>query len=133
MLFPKAMDANEYARKVQPADKSLGLLLQQAEWLGKGPRPGVTTAVTETPQPAARKEAPPVERAAPLLPTPAVAPTPEQPEPVPLLAAVPAPATTPTPELPPIPAAPATAMPEPELETAEGVAGELLLTFGERQ
>ena len=39
VLFPKGMDANEYARKVQPAAKSLGVLLNKAEWLGKGERP----------------------------------------------------------------------------------------------
>ena len=38
--FPKGMDANEYARKVTPAAKSLGVLLNRAEWLGKGKRPG---------------------------------------------------------------------------------------------
>jgi len=32
------MDANEYARKVTPAAKSLGVLLNKAEWLGKGQR-----------------------------------------------------------------------------------------------
>ena len=37
--FPKGMDANEYARKVTPAAKSLGVLLNKAEWLGKGQRP----------------------------------------------------------------------------------------------
>ena len=37
--FPKGMDANEYALKVQPAAKSLGVLLNKAEWLGKGKRP----------------------------------------------------------------------------------------------
>src|SRR5205814_5435814 len=37
--FPKGMDANEYARKVTPAAKSLGVLLNRAEWLGKGQRP----------------------------------------------------------------------------------------------
>jgi DNA primase len=36
VLFPKGMDANEYACKVQPAAKSLGVLLNKAEWLGKG-------------------------------------------------------------------------------------------------
>ena len=30
------MDANEYALKVTPAAKSLGVLLNKAEWLGKG-------------------------------------------------------------------------------------------------
>jgi DNA primase catalytic core len=36
VLFPKGMDANEYARTTQPAAKSLGLLLNSAQWLGKG-------------------------------------------------------------------------------------------------
>jgi DNA primase len=37
--FPKGMDANEYACKVQPAAKSLGLLIRKAVWLGKGDAP----------------------------------------------------------------------------------------------
>jgi DNA primase catalytic core len=37
--FPKGMDANEYSLKVQPAARSLGVLLNKAEWLGKGKRP----------------------------------------------------------------------------------------------
>ena len=37
--FPKGMDANEYALKVQPAAKSLAVLLNKAAWLGKGQRP----------------------------------------------------------------------------------------------
>ena len=37
--FPKGMDANEYALKVTPAAKSLAVLLNRAEWLGKGQRP----------------------------------------------------------------------------------------------
>jgi len=36
LLFPKGMDANEYALKVTPATKSLGLLIRKAAWLGKG-------------------------------------------------------------------------------------------------
>lgn len=39
VLFPKGMDANEYALKVTPAAKSLGLALRKAEWLGKGRHP----------------------------------------------------------------------------------------------
>jgi len=38
VLFPKDMDANAYALKVQPAAKSLGVMLNKAEWLGKGQR-----------------------------------------------------------------------------------------------
>lgn len=37
--FPKGMDANEYAQKMQPADKALGLLIRKAQWLGGGAAP----------------------------------------------------------------------------------------------
>jgi len=43
--FPKNMDANDYALKVTPATKSLGMLLGKAAWLGRGQRP--TVAVSE--------------------------------------------------------------------------------------
>jgi DNA primase len=36
VLFPHGQDANEYARKTQPAGKALGVLLNAAAWLGKG-------------------------------------------------------------------------------------------------
>jgi DNA primase len=45
--FPKGMDANEYALKVTPAAKSLGVLLNRASWLGKGQRPEQRVAVPE--------------------------------------------------------------------------------------
>ena len=38
-LFPKGMDANAYALSVLPAAKSLGLVIRQAEWIGKGTPP----------------------------------------------------------------------------------------------
>ncbi len=60
--FPKGMDANEYALKVTPASKSLGLLIRKAEWLGQGKAPSRTTLepiLTET-EPA-EPEAPAVE------------------------------------------------------------------------
>jgi hypothetical protein len=41
--FPKGMDANEYAVKVTPATKSLGVLIRTAQWLGKGKAKPVTT------------------------------------------------------------------------------------------
>ena len=37
--FPKNMDANEYACHVQPASKSLGVVIRSAVWLGKGKPP----------------------------------------------------------------------------------------------
>jgi DNA primase len=36
VVFPRGMDANEYALKVGPAAKSLGLVLRQAEWMRGG-------------------------------------------------------------------------------------------------
>ncbi|MEO6602104.1 MAG: CHC2 zinc finger domain-containing protein [Polyangiaceae bacterium] len=39
VLFPRGMDANSYALKVTPAEKSLGLVLRQAVWMGKGAAP----------------------------------------------------------------------------------------------
>jgi len=47
--FPKGMDANEYAVKVGPASKRLGLVIRKAVWLGKGkasslPTTGMTLA-----------------------------------------------------------------------------------------
>jgi DNA primase len=46
--FPKGMDANEYALKVGPAHKSLGVAIRAAQWLGQGapkPRPIVGSAL----------------------------------------------------------------------------------------
>ena len=42
LRFPKGMDANEYALKVGPAAKSLGVVIRAAQWMGQGapkPRP----------------------------------------------------------------------------------------------
>src|SRR5581483_3165568 len=43
ILFPKGMDANEYALKVAPASKSLGGAIRSAQWLGKGKPQPITT------------------------------------------------------------------------------------------
>ena len=65
--FPKSMDANEYALKVTPAAKSLGILLNKAAWLGKGKQPTVMVsepviekppAIEEKTEPAAKEESP---------------------------------------------------------------------------
>ncbi len=53
--FPKGMDANEYALKVQPAAKSLGLLIRKALWLGQGKPP-------EPPEAGEQPNAPPRPR-----------------------------------------------------------------------
>lgn len=51
--FPGGMDANEYARKVTPPDKSLRVLIQSAEWLGKGSMPEVSPVVESASKPVA--------------------------------------------------------------------------------
>lgn len=43
--FPKGMDANEYALKVTPAAKSLGILVRKAAWMGKGAAPQATAGL----------------------------------------------------------------------------------------
>ena len=48
--FPHRMDANEYALKVQPAAKTLGMLLNTAHWLGKG-KPSERETVEIRPEP----------------------------------------------------------------------------------
>lgn len=48
VLFPKGMDANDYALKMSPADKALGLALRRAEWMGNGQAPALTTARAES-------------------------------------------------------------------------------------
>ncbi|PZO47649.1 MAG: DNA primase [Alphaproteobacteria bacterium] len=59
--FPKGMDANEYARQVQPASKALAALLRSAEWMKGGeananraPEPEPVISMIE----AAREETP---------------------------------------------------------------------------
>ncbi len=44
--FPKGMDANSYALKLTPAHQSLGLVLRQALWIGRGKHADV--AVSDT-------------------------------------------------------------------------------------
>jgi DNA primase len=43
LLFPKGMDANEYACTVKPAAKSLGVVIRAAQWLGSGSKSALTT------------------------------------------------------------------------------------------
>jgi DNA primase len=46
LLFPKGMDANAYACTVKPAEKSLGVVIRSAQWLGQGAKPAITHAVS---------------------------------------------------------------------------------------
>jgi hypothetical protein len=68
--FPYGMDANEYARKVTPAAKSLPLIINAAAWCGQGKAPPPPPApAAKTPPPPREKEPwekVPVEIAVPL-------------------------------------------------------------------
>ena len=46
ILFPKNMDANEYATSVQPAAKSLGIVIRKAQWMGNAD--GLTLKVSNS-------------------------------------------------------------------------------------
>jgi DNA primase catalytic core len=87
--FPKGMDANEYALKIAPAQKSLGIVIRKAVWLGKG-------------KPPARPDAEPVNAALPSAPeaAPVLASEP------PTLAAAPAAKEKSAPPPEPLPASP---------------------------
>jgi DNA primase len=71
--FPKGMDANEYALKVTPAAKSLGLVIRKAQWLGKGeapamkPSPTVAVSIPIVSEEAAKEEIPALTEIAPVI------------------------------------------------------------------
>ena len=153
VLFPKDMDANAYALKVQPAKKSLGVMLNKAEWLGKGQRakeetgPRVLEPVIEAePEPsieplpaetkaAAKEKIIEEESIESEIEFAAVAPIEETPEPAPAaiekqvfsLAAKPEPVATTEPE-------PATEAPAPVIEVPVEIRGEdIFLQQGDRR
>lgn len=106
--FPKGMDANEYALKLGPAAKSLGMVIRKAVWLGKGKASSAPSA-----EPVVTVE--PVAEASPARADSASS-----------LAALAAKEETPEPALPasPLPAAPADVT--PDVKDAE-----VTFTFGE--
>jgi DNA primase catalytic core len=67
ILFPRGMDANDYARKVTPAAESLGVAIRSAQFVMKGKRSMPTLAPAPPPPPdpipLAAPEPPPVEPA----------------------------------------------------------------------
>ncbi len=69
VLFPKGMDANEYAVKVQPAEASLALALKSAEWMA-GPTRRVPAAAASSPAAGPTAPASPAEPASPLAASP---------------------------------------------------------------
>jgi DNA primase len=88
LLFPKGMDANAYACTVKPAEKSLGIVIRSAQWLGQGAKPALTHVVSVAHDEAAALAAssctaPEVGieiESSPALPEPPAAAMPEPPE-----------------------------------------------------
>jgi DNA primase catalytic core len=66
--FPKGMDANEYAMKVQPAARSLGVLVRAATWIGAAPRAAHVVDVAAEMKTGAAKERVTPASAEPALP-----------------------------------------------------------------
>jgi DNA primase len=123
--FPKGMDANEYAVKVSPASKSLGIAIRKAQWLGKGAaKPVSTSAPTTAPQ------SPPAPVVMPETAPPVLieVPVPEH---------VAAPEAVAVPTEPSMPAAVLPASPVPPLPAAEIEAQvkdeEVVMTLGDRR
>jgi len=155
VLFPKDMDANAYALKVTPAAKSMGVLLNKAQWMGKGQRPELRSiepvveaepGIDPAPEPAAEPGPEEIETAAkeqiieeesiqPQTAPAVVTPTEEAPEPAPAaieehvlpLAAEPEPVAPTEPE-------PGPAMPAPVIDVPVEKRGEdIFLMQGERR
>jgi len=127
LAFPKGMDANEYAVKVQPPLKSLGLVIRKAEWLGKGEAPDRVVTAPATP---ADPESEPADTPSSLAADPESTPEPE-PEPTPKLE----PEPDPTSAAEALAELPAAAVPEPpsaDIE-AEVTDRDVVLTFGDRR
>ncbi len=124
--FPKGMDAAEYALKVTPAAKSLGVLIRKAVWLGQGQ----AAAITSAPRDVLLPEPPPplkITEAAPINP---------RPKPIPPLAAKDEETSESEPVLPPLPAPPlpAARIPAPVQDIpAEVSETETVLSFGDRR
>jgi DNA primase len=122
LLFPKGMDANAYACAVKPGEKSLGVVIRSAQWLGQGAKPALTHAVNVAHDDAAAET---VEQGVVVDPV------------LPLAASACAASdegieaeSSPTLLEPPAAAMPAPPAPEPEPQVDER---QLLLTFGERR
>lgn len=123
LLFPKGMDANAYACTVKPAEKSLGVVIRSAQWMGQGAKPAVTTHAVSVAHDDAAADT--VEQGVVIDPV------------LPLAASS---CTAPdegveVESLPTLPEPPAAAMPEPPEAEPQHQADErqLLLVFGERR
>jgi DNA primase catalytic core len=122
LLFPKGMDANAYACAVKPAEKSLSVVIRNAQWLGQGAKPALTHAVSTTHDEAAAETVEQGVVVDPVLPLAAssCAASDEGVE------------VKSSPALPEQPAAAMPSLPEPEPET-QADERQVNLAFGERR
>ena len=83
--FPKGMDANEYALKMQPASRALELVVRQAIWMGKGiePKTRQTEAAKEKIEIEIADPFPPLAASSVSAPEPLEPEVPPAPEPAP--------------------------------------------------
>src|ERR1700678_3340542 len=130
LLFPKGMDANAYACAVKPAEKSLGVVIRSAQWLGQG-LPASMHAVSSP------RDLNTLNAIHDAVPSDAIERAATSATVLPLVASSCAAAdmgveVEPSPTLPEPPAAAMPAPPAPEPET-QGDERQLLLTFGERR
>src|ERR1700678_1945735 len=130
LLFPKGMDANAYACAVKPAEKSLGVVIRSAQWLGQG-LPASMHAVSSP------RDLNTLNAIHDAVPSNAIERAATSATVLPLVASSCAAAdmgveVEPSPTLPEPPAAAMPAPPAPEPET-QGDERQLLLTFGERR
>ncbi len=116
--FPHGMDANEYALKVTPAAKSLGVVIRKALWLGKGAAPARVPVCAPSP----------VCVGTPA-PTQAITPLAAKEEIAASQTAAPAASATPA-VVEPLPASPVPPMPSPQTE-AQITDTEIVMHFGE--
>jgi hypothetical protein len=135
------MDANDFARKVTPAEKSLSAALRAALWMGKGPAPSATAAgelavPTET-EPAPAQE---LRAVSPPDATPPPASTNDAPSSVVDRSSLAAEAPSETPVSLPPPPLPASPVPEPPVSTTleqlaahDGDKDEVTLPIGTRR
>jgi DNA primase catalytic core len=115
VLFPKGMDANEYGTKVKPTNKSLGVLLNKAQWLGKGKPPSVLMPEPVAPDPPPMEEEPAAKEeiatiSVPSLAAEPIAARPVTVEPIATVEPIPSPPIAPAPT-PPAPQSPGIEIP----------------------
>jgi DNA primase len=129
VLFPKGMDANEYALKVTPAGKSLGLAIRKAQWLGQGEAKPIHTVVsTPAASTAVESEAAKADLPTPIAERESVMP----PEAIPTLDSAP---TLPRPAIPPDAVLPASPLPSAAVAEVDAQVGaeEIVIVLGDRR